>query len=150
MTVTASTTSRLCISVRGLASAPTQKNAQIHALTASGSLEVTDDVGHTSLVTKEGGEVDGLLGVILHREVEFSACYSTGDRATLTLGNDLAFPLWRAARFLGRNPRDPCLQRGVSAWSRSAGRSDLPRVFELSVRHTVSGSEYHGQYSTPP
>lgn len=31
----------------------------------SGSVKVSDDVGHTGLVTHTGGEVDGLLGVIL-------------------------------------------------------------------------------------
>jgi hypothetical protein len=31
----------------------------------SGSVKVSDDVGHTGLVTHAGGKVDGLLGVIL-------------------------------------------------------------------------------------
>lgn len=31
----------------------------------SGSVEVTDNVSHTGLVTHDGGEVDGLLGVVL-------------------------------------------------------------------------------------
>lgn len=33
----------------------------------SGSVEVTDNVSHTGLVTHDGGEVDGLLGVVLFR-----------------------------------------------------------------------------------
>jgi hypothetical protein len=31
----------------------------------SGSVKVSDDVSHTGLVTHTGGEMDGLLGVIL-------------------------------------------------------------------------------------
>lgn len=34
-------------------------------LTGSNTLELSDDVGHTSLVAEEGGKVDGLLWVIL-------------------------------------------------------------------------------------
>lgn len=36
--------------------------------TGSRSLEVSDDMGHTGLVSEEGGEVDGLLGVILNEK----------------------------------------------------------------------------------
>jgi hypothetical protein len=31
----------------------------------TGTVQVTDDVGHTGLVTHEGGQVDGLGGIIL-------------------------------------------------------------------------------------
>jgi hypothetical protein len=40
----------------------------------SGSVEVSDDVGHTGLVTHAGSEVDGLLGVILVKLVFFLGC----------------------------------------------------------------------------
>ena len=33
--------------------------------TRSGTVKVTDNVGHTSLVAHDGSQVDGLLGVIL-------------------------------------------------------------------------------------
>lgn len=36
----------------------------------AGSVEVTNDGGHTSLVAHGGGQVDGLLGVILGEAVE--------------------------------------------------------------------------------
>jgi len=35
----------------------------------AGTVEVTDDGGHTGLVAQGGGEVDGLLGVILGEAV---------------------------------------------------------------------------------
>lgn len=37
--------------------------------TGSGSVEVTDNVSHTGLVTHDGGEVNGLLGVVLFQSI---------------------------------------------------------------------------------
>lgn len=42
-------------------------------LTRSRTVEVTDDVGHTGLVTEEGGKVDGLSFVILREGLALSA-----------------------------------------------------------------------------
>lgn len=41
-------------------------------LTGSRSVEVSDDVSHTGLVTKGGGEVDRLLGVVLREGLHCS------------------------------------------------------------------------------
>jgi hypothetical protein len=64
ITVTASTTSRLCISEKKCSELG-DKDIWRFKRTGTGSIEITDDVGHTSLVSHHGGEVDGLLGVIL-------------------------------------------------------------------------------------
>jgi hypothetical protein len=65
MIVTASTTSRLCISehIISLGSYFDDNCKGIH--TGAWSVEVTDDVGHTSLVTHDSSQVDGFFGVIL-------------------------------------------------------------------------------------
>lgn len=144
MTVTASTTSRLCISGgRRISLArrslpPHDQNER--GRTGSRALEITNDVGHTGLVTKEGGEVDGLLGVVLQaRENKPSAPdFFDQGKSGRTMGKDFAFPRWRAARFLGRKPRDPCLEKGegtVSTHSSQEGRRGVPGVLKLSVRH---------------
>ena len=39
----------------------------------TGTVEVTDDRGHTGLVTHGGGEVDGLLGVILGEPIRMES-----------------------------------------------------------------------------
>lgn len=84
------------------------------------AVEVADDGGHAGLVAHGGGEVDGLLGVIL-REAVVELAVSFRSLRTRTLGNgrlkgdstyDLTLPRWRAARFRGRNAREPW--RGAS------------------------------------
>ena len=79
--------------------------------TRSWPVEITNNVGHTGLVTHEGGQVHWLFRVILN--VRMSDVADTECKLEVrTLGNDLTFPLWRAARFLGRKPKDPW--RGAS------------------------------------
>jgi hypothetical protein len=84
---------------------------QAYELTGTGSVQVTNDVGHTSLVTHEGGKVDRLGRVILRRvderdklarEIE-GACRRERNLSKLTLGKDFTLPLCRAARFRGKN-----------------------------------------------
>lgn len=61
--------------------------------------------------------MDGLLGVILFNcnwLERLIRCFEVSSRKgskgqELTRGNDFTFPLCRAARFLGKKPKDPCL-----------------------------------------
>lgn len=81
------------------------------------TLKLADGGRHTSLVTKCGSEVDGLLGVILgeglKRErrkdiVRFLNQIMASDRGLRTF----AFPLCLEALLRGRNASEPC--RGAS------------------------------------
>lgn len=63
MIVTASTISRLCISVFCLE--PRSLVVGQKERTGTRTVEITNNVGHTSLVTHHGGQMNGLLGVIL-------------------------------------------------------------------------------------
>lgn len=64
MTVTASTTSRLCISENSRVSLVTLARDKAR-LTGSGSVKVSDDMGHTSLVAHESGKMNRLGRIIL-------------------------------------------------------------------------------------
>lgn len=79
--VTASTTSRLCISgekkggkkgQQELRSSQRGMEGGERERTGSGSVKVSDDVGHTGLVSEGGGEVDRLLGVVLGEGLHLS------------------------------------------------------------------------------
>lgn len=59
--------------------------------TGSGTVKVTNDVGHASLVAQNSSQVNGLLGVILQSAV--SRKRKIVDSAVVrTLGKDLTFP----------------------------------------------------------
>jgi hypothetical protein len=72
------------------------------------TVEIADNRRHTGLVAHGSREVDGLLGVILGEAGNcsqlavalFDGC-DGGDDYLFTL------PRWRAARFRGKNARDP-------------------------------------------
>lgn len=66
MTVTASTTSRLCISAHACSGEKRLKQAKKRKVrTRSRAVEITNDVGHTCLVAEGSSEVHRFLRVIL-------------------------------------------------------------------------------------
>ena len=73
--------------------------------TGAWTVKITNNVGHTRLVAHEGSQVHGLLGVIL--KTRLRSLFLPLQVLLRTLGKDLTFPRWRAARFLGRKPREP-------------------------------------------
>ena len=74
--------------------------------TRAGTIQITNHMGHTSLVAHHSSQVYQLLRVVLYKDVR-TWLIILGDEMLLTLGKDLTFPLWRAARLRGRNPREP-------------------------------------------
>jgi hypothetical protein len=63
-------------------------------LTGTRTFKITDNVGHTSLITHEGSQVDGLLGVILRISLNATAVRSsslTGAETQVTVTGSLVF-----------------------------------------------------------
>ena len=73
-----------------------------------------------------------LFGVILNTRIS-DASIAWCDPEVRTLGKDLTFPLWRAARFLGRKPKDPW--RGAS-YCRSQPPSIIRSLSSRQIRPT--------------
>jgi hypothetical protein len=121
--VTASTTSRLCISAHACGGKKRLKQSRKEKeRTRSRTVKITNDVGHAGLVAEGSSKMHGLLRVILTApqalrcSVYGPHCGRTIGR---TLGKDLTFPRWRDARFRGKKPSEPC--RGAS-YCRSPSR----------------------------
>lgn len=74
----------------------------------TGTVKVADDGGHTGLVTHVGGQVNGLLGVILREAVlSLILCTFRRSRPIVVNTHDLTFPLFLAALLRGKNAREP-------------------------------------------
>jgi hypothetical protein len=123
MIVTASTTSRLCISAHACGGKKGSSNQEKEKeRTRSRTFKITNDVGHAGLVAEGSSKVHGLLRVILTApQAPRWSVYAPhcSQRIGPTLGKDLTFPRWRAARFRGKKPSEPC--RGAS-YCRSPSR----------------------------
>ena len=100
--------------------------------TGSWPIEVADNVCHTGLVAHKGGQVHWFFGVILNIRISDSSIIRC-EAEVRTFGKDLTFPLWRAARFLGRKPKDPW--RGASYY-RSQPPSTVCSLFLRQIRPT--------------
>lgn len=90
--------------------------------TRSRTFKITNDVGHAGLVAEGSSKVHGLLRIILTGpQAPQCSVYASHPswRIGRTLGKDLTFPRWRAARFRGKKPSEPC--RGAS-YCRSPSR----------------------------
>jgi hypothetical protein len=70
----------------------------------TGTVEIANDCGHAGLVAHGGSEVNWLLWVILWEAISKSIDGIANIQKFLYL---LTFPLWRAARFLGKKAREP-------------------------------------------
>ena len=104
--VTASTTSRLCISEVFREDVPDECK-QCRILTRSRTVKITNNVGHTGLVAHNSRQVDGLFRVILPDAASTPIPSPQTSTQKRTLGKALTFPRWRAARLRGRKPSEP-------------------------------------------